>query len=204
VSLVVLDTGPLLNFLSIGQGNLMHQVLGPRFERVLMPREVVNEIEDKSLEDSRFARANPVLGGMLRQGLFEVLESDADSDMALVTALKFVSRLPPSALLVRRAKDLGETLVVAHAIKLRDEGNTVILVIDDRGGQALAAKHKFRIMTTPRILATAASEGLVNRADMKKIYERLRPSNGSKPMDDGLPHWQNSGLDDKKLYRAGP
>jgi predicted nucleic acid-binding protein len=199
---VILDTGPCLNFISIGEGNLMHAALAVDFDKLLVPREVANEIGDKSSEVPKFARADPLFKGLVRDSKIEILESDAHNDMALVKAIKLVSRLPPSALLTKRRKDLGETMVVAHAIKLREAGFEVTLVIDDGGGRGLAKAHGFAVIGTIRILGLAASKGLVPRAKMKGIYERLRPSNGAEPMDDGLPHWHDSGLGHRALYKT--
>lgn len=200
MSSVILDTGPCLNFFAVGQGNLMHRALDVDFDRVLVPREVANEIEDKSGEDGRFARARSMFGGMSRQGLFEILESE-ESDEELFTAIKIVSSRPPSELMVRRTKNLGETMVIAHAIKLRRQGHTVTVVIDDGGGRRMAAKNGFEPIGTVRILGLAARNGLVTRAENKALYERLRPSAGAPALDDGLPHWSLTGLDKKELYR---
>jgi predicted nucleic acid-binding protein len=200
VTPVIHDTGPCLNFISIGYGNLMHDVLSMKHDRLMVPREVANEIGDKSSEAKSFARAAPLFKGLVRDLKIEILESDAENDVALVRAIKLVSRLPPTSLLTRRRKDLGETTVVAHAIKLRDAGMEVTLVIDDQGGAALAKTHGFEAIGTIRILGLAASKGFVTRAEMKIIYERLRPSNGAEPMDDGLPHWVDTPLRDKRLY----
>jgi predicted nucleic acid-binding protein len=93
-------------------------------------------------------------------------------------------------------------MVVAHEIKLREAGCEVTPVIDDGGGRALAKALGFAVIGTIRILGLAASKGLVPRAEMKRIYERLRPSNGAEPMDDGLPHWQDSGLGHRALYKS--
>jgi hypothetical protein len=142
------------------------------------------------------------LTGLVKDQKITILESDAQNDQALVQAIKTVTRIPPADFLQRRRKDLGETMVIAHAIKLRDEGYELTLVIDDGGGQRLAMRYGFpRPISTVRILGTAGSMGLLTYAETKKIYERLRPSNGGEPMDDGLPHWSVSGLAERKLYR---
>jgi predicted nucleic acid-binding protein len=202
VKLVILDTGPCLNFLSIDQGNLLCQVLSTDSTSLFIPREVATEIEDKSREQAKFSRAARVLPALVREGRISILESDAQNDVALVLAIKQVSPLLPADLLQRRRKDLGETMVIAHAIKLRAAGDEVRVVIDDGGGRTLAMNRGFvKPISTTRILATAASEGMLTYAAVKKIYERLRPSNGREPMDDGLRHWSDSGLDNRSLYR---
>lgn len=99
----------------------MHAALSEDYDRLLVPREVATEIGDKSGEVQKFKRADPLFKGLVRDSMIEILESDAENDEALVRAIKLVSRLPPSELLTRRRKDLGEAMVVAHAIKLRDD-----------------------------------------------------------------------------------
>lgn len=179
----------------------MHETLSRDHGPLYVPREVATEISDKSADSQKFSKAVRVFDAFVRDSMIEVLESDAENDLELVQAIRTVSPLPPSELLVRRRKDLGEIMVVAHAIKLRDHGHEVSLVVDDRGGRVLAKQHNFETISTVRILGTAASLGLIDYASMKKTYERLRPSNGSEPMDDGLPHWATSKLDDRRLYK---
>ena len=197
---VILDRGPCLNLISINQVNLMHAALSVDFDKLFLLRKVANEISDKSGEGTKFARADPLFKGLVRSSMIEILESDAHNDEALVRAIKLVSALPPTVLLTKRRKDLGEKMVVAHGLKLREAGFEVTLVIDDRDGQDLARRHEFKTIGTIRILGLAAFQGLVTLAEMKVIYERLRPSNGAEPMDDGLPHWTTSGLGNKLLY----
>jgi predicted nucleic acid-binding protein len=202
---VVLDTGPCLNFLSIDQGNLLHEILSADPTRLLLPREVVQEIEDKAAEAAKFRRAGVVLPALIREGKFTVLESDWENDSTLVKAIKNVSPMPPAQLLQRRRKDLGETMVLAHAVMLRAQGDDVDVVIDDKEGRARAQTCGFsRPISTVRVLATGGSRGLVTYAEVKRIYERLRPSDGSEPMDDGLMHWSDTPLSKREIYRTAP
>jgi predicted nucleic acid-binding protein len=202
VTSVILDTGPCLNFLAIDQGKLLYRVLGSTNERILVPQEVANEIVDKARESAKFSSAARRFEGLSREPKFEILASNLD-DVELIRAMQQVSpRKPPSELLARRRmKDLGEILVISHAIKLRGEGNTVNLVMDDREGRKLAMKHGFRPIRTTRIFATAGSMGLLTYSEAKSLYEKLRASDGSTVMDTGLPHWTDSQLDDRSLYR---
>jgi predicted nucleic acid-binding protein len=202
VTSVILDTGPCLNFLAVNEGKLLYSVLGASNNRILVPQEVANEIVDKARESAKFSAAARRFEGLSREPKFAVLESKLD-DVALIRAMRRVSPgKPPSELLAaRRMKDLGEILVISHAIKLRDEGNTVSLVMDERIGRKLAIRHGFKPISTPRIMATAGSMGLLSYSDSRLIYEKLRASDGSRVMDDGLPHWKDSKLDDRSLYK---
>lgn len=199
---VILDTGPCLNFLAINQGRLLYQVLEIDTDQILVPREVADEISDKATDDRKFGPALRNFQGLSRERKFQILESDAINDPALVRAIKRVSTMPPSELLAkRRQKDRGEIMVVAHALKLRDDGYEVKLVIDDGDGRRLAKRFNFEPIRTTRIFALAGNLGLLDYSETKKLYEKLRPSNGGAVMDSGLPHWTNSGLADRRLFQ---
>lgn len=198
---VILDTGPSLNFLAVNQINLMHLTLAANHEDVLFPQEVATEIQDKSDESGKFAGTARIFSALVKEKKFRILESDVIADTELVKAMKDTSTVPLSQLLRRRSKDLGEIMAVAHAIKLRNEGHTVTLVIDDGGGRKLARSKGFKAFySTPRILAMAGKQELISYAECRRIYERMRPSDGREPTDDGLPHWDNSGLNDRSLF----
>jgi len=114
-----------------------------------------------------------------------------------------ISRLPFD---VRKksAKDLGETLVVAHAAVKAVGGEDVIVIIDDAEGAKLAWAEKTRLdrlraqgtpvgsivmVYTVGILRKAAGgKHLPDKAAMREVYERLRKC------DDGLLPINRTGL----------
>lgn len=203
MSQVILDTGPCLNFFSIREGDLLHTVLSSDGFALRLPEEVADEIHHKSFESPFFAPAVRVFDGMRRAGKLEVIASDLETDEELIAAVKKVSDKRPSEFLHRRAKDRGETLVIAHAIKLRAAGHTVRLMIDEKPGRRKAAQFGFDVISTTRVLATAASMNLKTMAEMEALYLRLRPADMSKrPMDHGLPPWASSGLNNPRLYSS--
>ncbi|GAA2561494.1 hypothetical protein GCM10010435_36560 [Winogradskya consettensis] len=98
---------------------------------------------------------------------------------------------------VRHAKDLGELMVIAHAVVAAEAGVAVIVLIDDGPGSQIASAELMRLrrlraqgypvgaialFSTLTVLKRAAgSPHIPDRNAMRDIYERLRT------LDDGLP-----------------
>jgi len=94
------------------------------------------------------------------------------------------------------SKDLGETMVIAHAVVAAEAGDSVTILIDDGPGARLAATEIKRLaqlrtdggrvgtislVSTLTVLERAArTEYIPGRAAMRAIYEQLRT------LDDGL------------------
>lgn len=135
--------------------------------------------------------------------LLEILSDDVTNDLAAV-----VQRIAgmPMVERIRSNKDLGETMVVAHAVVAAERGEQVIVLIDDSGGRAVAAREAARLhrlkeqrpevgaislVTTISVLKKAAGgEHLPDKGAMRDLYGRLRG------IDDGLPPIAQTGLMD--------
>jgi hypothetical protein len=133
----IIDAGPGLNFLSINQENLLIQVLGP----MSAPETVVEEIKRKSRQDERFKAAEATMGKLVPKYL-DVLSDNVTPDLEAV-----VSRITqmPMAQRQRQAKDLGELMVVAHAVVAAQAGTQVVVLIDDGDGARLARQESQRL-----------------------------------------------------------
>lgn len=185
----IIDAGPALNFLSINKERLLFSVLGP----LCVPECVREEVLHKSRVDPRFTRAEAVWN-KLGPRWMEILSDDVTSELS--AAVQRISGLPITERL-KQAKDLGETMVVAHAVVLAEAGAVVTVVIDDGAGARIATSEQRRLerrrvqgqqvgslilVNTLTILERAAGrEHLPDRAAMRSTYERLRNQ------DDGLP-----------------
>ena len=146
----------------------------------------------KSRSDKRFHAAEAVWN-RLSEKYLEILSDDATPDLS--AAVSRISQLPFDER-KRSAKDLGETMVVAHAAVKAEAGQSVIVIIDDGQGALLAQAEKNRlnrlrvrgqtvgtitITNTVSILGRAAGTSHVpDRAAMRAVYKRLREC------DDGL------------------
>jgi hypothetical protein len=98
---------------------------------------------------------------------------------------------------LKRSKDLGETMVIAHAVVAAERGAEVIVLIDDGLGAETAAREirrlerlgsgtgtvgSIRLASTLTVLEKAAgTEHIPGRDAMREIYRRLRG------LDDGPP-----------------
>jgi hypothetical protein len=104
----------------------------------------------------------------------------------------------------RRPKDLGEIMVIAHAVVAAESGHSVTILMDDGPGASIATSEISRLRrlgsighavgsmtlaSTLTILERAAgTEHLPDRAAMRDTYYRLRG------LDDGLPPLENTDL----------
>lgn len=184
----IIDAGPALNFLSINRERLLLATLGP----ISAPETVEQEVLRKARTDPRFAAAARVWQ-KLPQRLLEILSDDATPE--LEAAVARITTLP-MAQRTRQGKDLGELMVIAHAVVAAEAGQSVTVLIDDGQGAHLATSERrrldrlrnsrreigtLRLANTYTVLERAAGgEHLPDRAAMRDIYARLRAC------DDGL------------------
>ena len=197
----ILDAGPSLNFFSIGRADLLLAVVRAGSARIAVPEDVDEEIRRKAGPKSKFARAGGALDWALRTEQILRLDSTSDRDSDLDRNVSRITGLPFEQR-VRKGKDLGEMMVVAHALTLQNQGEKVIALIDDLDGQRLAAKHRVRYMSTIDILRGAARLGLIkNWGEMRQLYLKMEP------LDDGLPSVTAPRIADKlkdaRIYRPG-
>lgn len=194
----IMDAGPGINFFSLNRERLLFSALGP----LAVPEIVEQEIRRKARQDRRFAAAERVLSKVPTR-LLEILSDDVTDDLAAV-----VQRIAgmPMVERIRSNKDLGETMVVAHAVVAAERGEQVIVLIDDSGGRAVAAREAARLqrlkeqrpevgaislVTTISVLKKAAGgEHLPDKGAMRDLYGRLRG------IDDGLLPIAQTGLMD--------
>lgn len=191
-----MDAGPGLNFFASNQERLLFSVLGP----LCMPEIVRGEMAQKSHSDKRFERAARVLN-KLPERLLCVLSDDFS--VQLVETLERISR-SPAADRLRQAKDLGETMVVVHAVVAAESGEDVLVFIDDGYGANLAAIEARRLERLKAQGRSVGSIGLVgtctvleraaggiylpDKNALRSVYARFRK------LDDGLIPLEQTGL----------
>jgi hypothetical protein len=198
----IIDAGPGLNFLSINRERLLIAVLGP----FSAPETVQDEVLHKSQQDDRF-RAAATVWRKLTARWIQILPDDATPELAAV--VQRVSGLPMDERR-RRPKDLGETMVIAHAVVAAESGQPVTILMDDGLGATIATSEINRLRrlassghpvgsitlaSTLTVLGRAAgTEHLTDRAAMRDTYNRLRR------LDDGLPPIDNTDLLSPKFW----
>ncbi|TCP46322.1 hypothetical protein EV191_114119 [Tamaricihabitans halophyticus] len=192
----IMDAGPGINFLSADMERLLFGTLGP----MSVPEVVKTEILRKARQDQRFAKAEAVWR-KLSARLMEVLSDDETDELSQavqrITGVPFDQR-------IRTGKDLGETMVIAHAVVAAEAGEHVKVLIDDGAGCRIATTEAQRLrrlekagkavgsiglIHTVTVLERAAGgEYLPDKATMRKRYGQLRE------LDDGLPPLDTTNL----------
>lgn len=192
----IIDAGPALNFMSINRERVLTGALGP----LSAPETVRDEVFRKSKTDPRFEAAASVWS-KLGDKYMEILSDDPTPGLAGVVSR--ISAMPADLRLSIR-KDLGELMVVAHAVLLAEAGATVLVVIDDQGGVRLAHREMKRlqrmraagepvgeivVMGTVDVLREAAEKRFVQDVHaMRILYAKITGC------CDGLPPFNDSGL----------
>ncbi len=198
----IIDAGPGLNFLSINKERLLIAVLGP----FSAPETVQNEVLRKSQQDDRF-RAAATVWRKLTANWIQILADDATPELA--TVVQRVSGLPIHERR-KQPKDLGETMVIAHAVVAAESGHSVTILMDDGPGARIATSEISRLQrlasnghpvgsitlaSTLTILGRAAGgQHLPDRAATRDTYNRLRG------LDDGLPPIEHTDLLSSKFW----
>jgi hypothetical protein len=151
------------------------------------------EVLRKSQQDDRF-RAAATVWPKLTARWIQILPDDTTPELA--TVVQRVSGLPMDDRR-RQSKDLGETMVIAHAVVAAESGQSVTILMDDGLGARMATSEisrlrrlgssgrpvgSIKLASTLTVLGRAAgTEHLPDRAAMRDTYNRLRG------LDDGLP-----------------
>lgn len=189
----IIDAGPALNFLAANQINLVIKSMGGPLST---PETVAKEILQKSRTDSLFDRAamEKRWKTLTSKDWIEVLLDEGDDLNAICARIE----RQPLELRKRHAKDLGELMVVIHAVRAAEQGYDVKVLIDDTEGAKLAERERRRIalarttgsrgfgsitlVSSLTILRKQAGTDLIpDRAKMREIYAKLSP------FDAGLP-----------------
>lgn len=198
----IIDAGPGPNFLSINKERLLFGTLGP----LSAPETVEQELLRKAGAEQRFRPAARIWQ-RLPSRLMEVLPDDQTPELSAVVHRMTSIPLEERA---RQRKDLGETMVIAHAVVAAEAGDDVTILIDDGGGARAAAAEirrlrrlsvngevvgTVRLINTLTVLQRAAGgEHLPGRSEMREVYSRLRR------LDDGLPPIERTDLLGPKLW----
>lgn len=144
----IMDAGPGINFFASNRERLLFATLGP----LAIPEIVETEIRRKARQDQRFAAASRVLN-KIPERLLEVLSDDVTHELA--AAVGRIAEVPIEERM-RSHKDLGETMVVAHAVVAAERGDNVVVLIDDRDGRQMASRQAARLN---RLRTTASTTG---------------------------------------------
>lgn len=199
----IIDAGPGLNFLSINQERLLIHVLG----ELSVPETVEKELLRKSQQEDRFRPAGRVLRKLSPKWI-EILSDSPTPELAAV--VERVTRLPMEQRL-KNSKNLGELMVIAHAVVIAESGEAVRILIDDGDGARIAMSEIRRlerlraggrnvadislVSTQTVLMRAAATKYIPDRETMRRIYQQMRG------LDDGLPAIEQTELLSPALWR---
>ena len=182
-----------MTFFSLNKERLLFAALGS----LSVPETVVEEIRRKSSKDRNFARASRVLD-KLPPTLWEVLSDEVTPELNSV--VHRISRMP-MADRITDGRDLGELMVIAHAVVIAEGGTDAFVFIEDGGGAGIARRQSsllerrrkagepvgaLKLINTQTVLKRAVIGGLIkDRAEMRKLYADMRLKDGALvPIDD--------------------
>jgi hypothetical protein len=192
----IIDAGPGLNFFSINKERLLIGILG----KLSAPEAVQAEVLRKARNNARFRPAATVWQKLTPHWI-SILPDDQIPELA--ATIHRISGQPIGQRLAQ-SKDLGELMVVAHAVVAAEAGAIVTVLIDDSEGARTATTEilrlnrlrtggrpvgSIRLVSTLAILELAAGgPHIPDRGAMRTIYCRLRC------LDDGLPPIERTNL----------
>jgi len=137
---VLLDAGPSLNFLAVGQENVLIQAAASANLSLAVPARVEKEILGVS-QDARFGRspAEATWRKLRSAGRVDVLDDTLTTEPFIDTVTRISGQ--PAHERIRTGKSLGEIMVLAHASELAQQGKDVHVLIDEIDGRSRAVRE---------------------------------------------------------------
>lgn len=193
---ILLDAGPSLNFLAVGQQNILVKAAESQKLQLATPQRVDAEVEGMA-KDARFA--NTAVLSTWRKlrttGRLQILD-DSLTTQNLIDAVTRISGMPAKDRM-RSRKSLGEIMVLAHASVFAQQGQQVFVLIDERDGRRRArheqawlkrqnAPGTLVLWSTPMMLREAGrqTDWIVGDLTAQAVYDRMRKfDDGFGPLD---------------------
>lgn len=178
----IIDAGPALTFLARRDTTrILYAGLG--VADLLAPEQVEYEVIRKSRTDKqRFGTAEATWKKIVAANRITVLPDDETPELA--AAVQRLCLMPMSERM-RRQRDLGELMVIAHAAVRAGAGDDVAVLIQERHGTAMAQNEARRIEnlggtgrlriwnTQTMLLRAAGSAHLPDKATMRTVYRHM-------------------------------
>lgn len=182
---IVLDAGPALNFLAVGQQNVLIQMAAAAGADLAAPKRIDDEIEGQS-KSNRFRRTavRNTWRTLKSSGRITLLDDSLLRDPRFDAAIGRISGVE-AADRKKTRKNLGEILVLAHASVFVQDGETVYVLMDESDGRRRAKSERawLRQQRAPGQLV------LWNTQEVLEAAERQ-------------PGWITGGLTAEQVYKA--
>jgi len=158
MSLLLADASPLIAFCEGSEHKLLMRVVTAAFGgRIFVPHHVDGEILRKVKMTGR-ANYQSMVSAETVCVYSEATLSGPYSDV-FMSAIDLLDVSP--AELHNKIKDGGEAFAVAHAQKLKRDGHSPVILMDDRGGRIWAQQGEIEICRTLQIFRLAKDLSLV-------------------------------------------
>lgn len=189
---ILLDAGPSLNFLAVGQENILIQAAASQKLQLAAPARVDIEIIGMT-RNPRFARtgANSTWTRLKTSQRVRIL-SDVLTTQQFTDAVTRISGMPAKDRL-RQSRSLGEIMVLAHASVFAQQGTDVFVLMDETDGRRRAnqearwlrnqgAVGRLVLWSTRQVLQEAGRQSGWIKGDQtwEQVYD------GMTAFDDGL------------------
>ena len=137
---ILLDAGPSLNFLAVGQENILIQAAASQKLQLAAPARVDTEITGMA-RSPRFerTRVRTTWATLKNSNRVEILPDELTSQQ-FTDAVSRISGMQAQSR-VRDSKSLGEIMVLAHASVYVQQGINVFVLIDEGDGRQRAGKE---------------------------------------------------------------
>jgi hypothetical protein len=182
---VLLDAGPALNFLAVGQQGVLLETAKAHALQLTAPERVETEVLGKS-KDALFKRA-PVQATWLKlkaNGHIMILD-DALTTAVFTDAVTRISGMPATKR-IENGSSLGEILVMAHASALAQAGTDVFILMDEDDGrkrcireQKWLTRHgapgRLTLWATRQVLKQADPAWFGGGRTWQQVYNQMRP-----------------------------
>jgi hypothetical protein len=189
---ILLDAGPSLNFLAVGQENILIQAAASQKLQLAAPSRVDIEIIGMA-KNPRFARTavNSTWTRLKTSQRVEILPDELTTQQ-FAEAVTRISGMPVMNR-VRETKSLGEIMVLAHASVFAQHGADVFVLMDETDGRRRAAQEVqwLRSQSAPGALALWSTRQVVQEAGRQtgwikgnQTWEQVY--DGMTAFDDGL------------------
>lgn len=189
---ILLDAGPSLNFLAVGQENILVQAAVSQQLQLAVPARVDSEIIGMA-RSSRFARTgvHTVWARLKAAQRVEVLPDELITQ-PFIDAVTRISGMPAKSR-VRDRNSLGEIMVLAHASVYVQQGADVFVLMDEADGRQRARREMgwlqrqgcsslLTLWSTRRVLQEAGrrADWIKGGKTWEQVYDAMTP------FDDGL------------------
>lgn len=196
---ILLDAGPALNFLAVGQQNVLIQLAVTHNLQLVTPERVDAEVEGMA-GNGRFerTRALSTWRTLVSTSRVKVLSDDLVS-VEFTEAVTRISGRPADERIRSRAS-LGEIMVLAHASTYAQSGEEVFVLLDESDGRQRAlAEQKWlqtncaagtiQLWKTGQVLKEAEKHSgwIRDNLSFRTVYNKMRQ------FDDGLPPLPKTG-----------